>query len=239
MRKISTLIVDDEPLALELLERYVTQTPFLELTARCSHAFDALEQIHSQQPELIFLDIQMPELNGIELSRSLKNGPKVIFTTAFAQYALDGFRVEALDYLLKPISYEEFLTSANKALRWFEMQDAAEKQLDTSEYIFVKSEYRLLRVDLRDILYIEGLKDYLKIYLSTSPKPVMTLMSLKMMDEKLPSGRFMRVHRSFIVNLDQVQTIERSQIVFGNVRIPVADNYKESFNRFVSSRFLE
>ncbi len=240
MKKIKCLLVDDEPLALDLLESYVRKTPFLQLVGRCSNAFDAMETLDDEKAELLFLDIQMPELTGIELIKSLQNGPKVIFTTAFEQYALEGFKVDALDYLLKPFNYEEFLKAANKARTWFDMAENKTKVGDQQDhYIFVKSEYKLIKIDLRKILYIEGLKDYVKIYLSDHEKPVFTLMSLKLLNEKLPVDHFMRVHRSFIVNLDQVQTVERNSIVFGKTKIPISDNYKETFQEFLAKRFLD
>jgi two-component system, LytTR family, response regulator len=234
---LQCLIVDDEPLALDLLEGYVSKTPWLALAGKCSSAFEAIELIEKEKVDLIFLDIQMPGLSGLELSQTLQNGPRIIFTTAFEQYALDGFKVEALDYLLKPISYPEFLTAANKAKRWFELVERKAVQPAHSS-IFVKADYKIVQVELSAILYIEGLKDYVKIYRDGIEKPIVTLMSMKSLEENLPESNFMRVHRSFIVNLEKISTIERNRIIFGKIYIPVSDNYKEKFQKFVNERFF-
>ena len=234
---IQCLIVDDEPLALDLIAGYVSKTPGLAVAGKCSSAFEAMECLSKEKIDLIFLDIQMPGLSGLELSRSLPEGPRVIFTTAFEQYAVEGFKVEALDYLLKPVSYPEFLTSVNKAKRWFELTQ--QKTFQTSRNsIFVKTDYKIVQIDLNTILYIEGLKDYVKIYRENVEKPVLTLMSMKSLEENLPRNSFMRVHRSFIVNLDKITTIERNRIVFGKTYIPISENYKEKFQKFVNERFF-
>jgi two-component system, LytTR family, response regulator len=234
---IRCLLVDDEPLALDLLEGYVKKTPSLSLTGRCSSAFQAMEMLDNMEADLIFLDIQMPGLTGMEFARSLKNAPKIIFTTAFEQYALEGFKVDALDYLLKPVSYPEFLNAVNKAKRWFEHAERA-VTTESRNSIFVKADYKLVQIDFNSILYIEGLKDYVKFCLEGDEKPVLSLMSMKSLEENLPENRFMRVHRSFIVNLDKIKTIERNRIVFGKEYIPVSDNYKEKFQQFITERFF-
>lgn len=231
------LLVDDEPLALDLLEGYVAKTPSLTFAGRCSSAFQAMEMLDKTEVDLMFLDIQMPGLSGLDFSRSLQNGPRVIFTTAFEQYALEGFKVDALDYLLKPISYPEFLNAINKARRWFEHFDKADVP-ETRTSIFVKADYKLVQIEFNNILYIEGLKDYVKFYLEGNEKPVLSLMSMKSLEENLPESRFMRVHRSFIVNLDKINTIERNRIVFGKEYIPISENYKEKFHKFVNERFF-
>jgi two-component system LytT family response regulator len=239
MRKLRCLIVDDEPLALDLIEGYVRKTPALELVGRCSNAFEAMQVLEEENIELVFLDIQMPELSGLELSRTLHKGIKIIFTTAFEKFALEGYKVDALDYLLKPFNYEEFLQAVAKARDWFAMAD---KQFnlaqDKKDYIFVKADYKHIRINLSEVLYFEGLKDYVKIYLQTSDRPVLSLLSLKALEQQLPEERFMRIHRSFIVNLDQIETVERSRILFGETAIPVADNYKEKFQQYLSSRSI-
>jgi len=242
MRKIRCLIVDDEPLALDLIEDYVLKTPFLELVNKFNSPFQAIDALQNEKVDLIFLDIQMPGLSGIDFSKLLQNGPKVIFTTAYSQYALEGFKVDALDYLVKPISYQEFLKASNKALTWFSLieQNSNNKNADepSNTSIFVKSEYKLIKVELSSILYIEGLKDYVKIYIKDQSKPILSLMSLKTLEEKLSPQQFMRVHRSFIVNLHQIAKIERNRIVFGSVYIPIADSYKEQFQEFLNKKFL-
>ncbi|HMO41485.1 MAG TPA: LytTR family DNA-binding domain-containing protein [Saprospiraceae bacterium] len=238
MKKITCLIIDDEPLALDLLESYVRRTPFLELAGRCSNAFEAMEQLAQQPVDLLFLDIQMPDLSGVEFSRTLKNGPKVIFTTAFEQYALEGFKVDALDYLLKPFSYEEFLKAANKAAEWFQLVWQQGQKTADENCLFVKSEYKLIQIKLDEVLYFEGLKDYIKIYLRGHDKPILTLMTLKAVEEKLPPEKFMRVHRSFIIHLEKIESVERSRIIIGDFSVVVAEQYREKFNQYLSSRFL-
>lgn len=234
---IRCLIVDDEPLALELLEGYVAKIPSLTLLAKCSSAFQAMEFLEHNDVDLLFLDIQMPGLSGIELSRSLINGPRVIFTTAFEKYALDGFKVDALDYLLKPVSFPEFLTAVNKAKRWFD-HNTKNPASEARTSLFVKSDYKIVQIDFKNIQYIEGLKDYVKIYQEGVEKPVLTLMSMKSLEDNLPEQMFMRVHRSYIVNLDMIRTIERNRIVFGKTYIPISENYKTKFQKFVNDRFF-
>ncbi|CAD5279577.1 MULTISPECIES: LytTR family DNA-binding domain-containing protein [unclassified Imperialibacter] len=238
MKKIRCLIVDDEPLALNLIEGYVEKTPFLELAGKCSSAYEALEKIAAEKIDLLFLDIQMPGLTGMELSRSLKNGPKVVFTTAFEEYALEGFKVDAIDYLLKPFNYEEFLKSANKAREWISVTSGGSSETDPNA-LFVKSEYKLVKIDLQKVLYIEGLKDYAKIFLQDQTRPVMTLMSLKSLEEQLPSQQFMRIHRSFIVRLDRIDLIERNKVVIGQVGITIADAYKETFQAYLNKKSVK
>ena len=236
--EINCLIVDDEPLALDLLEAYVDRTPFLRLAGRCGSALEVLQLLKVKEVQLIFLDIQMPELSGMELSKIIGPEVKIIFTTAFEQYALEGFRVNALDYLLKPISYPEFLKAAHKALQWFEMSSAPSscKEKDT---IFVKSDYKLLRIELGEICYIEGLKDYVKIYLEDTPHPVVSLISMKSLEDMLPADSFIRVHRSYIVNLNKITMIERNRIVFGKTYIPVSDSCKDKFTDFINRKTIK
>lgn len=235
--ELSCLIVDDEPLALDLLESYVKRTSFLHLAGRCGNALQVLEICREKPVDLLFLDIQMPELSGLELSRILDKQVKVVFTTAFEQYALEGFRVDALDYLLKPVAYPEFLKAAHKALQWKGgVQEApAQKELES---IFVRSDYKLLKIELCRICYIEGLKDYVKIYLENTPQPVVSLLSLKSLEELLPPSSFVRVHRSYIVNLNKVAMVERNRIVFGKTYIPVSDAYKEKFIDFLNQKTI-
>ena len=235
---IRCAIVDDEPLALDLLEGYVRKTPFLQLEGRFNSALSALESLHKQEIDLYFLDIQMPELNGMDFSRMLGNHAKVIFTTAFQQYAVEGFRFDALDYLLKPISYPEFLQAANKALRWFEMSGKQSHNQIAEDAIFVKADSRLVQIKLSDILYMESWDDYVKIFLEGISQPIVAQLSMKMLEEKLPAHRFARIHRSFIVQIDKITTIEHHRIVFGKTRIPISDSYKESFYDLLHGRSL-
>ena len=228
------IVVDDEPLALDLLESYVRKTPFLELAGKYSSAVQAMKELANQQVDLIFLDIQMPELNGLEFSRMLPPETCIIFTTAFDQYAIDGYKVNALDYLLKPISYPDFLQAANKALHQHELMHRTPQ--DEIDSIFVKSEYKLVQIELRKILYVEGLKDYIKIYEEDNPKPVLSLMSMKAMEDLMPPSQFMRVHRSYIVRKDKIRVIDRGRIVFGKTYIPISDSYKQVFQEYLEKR---
>lgn len=231
---LNCLIVDDEPLALDLLESYVKRTPFLHLTGRCESAISALSVIEKNPVNVVFLDIQMPELNGLELSHLIGNKTKIIFTTAFEQYALEGFRANALDYLLKPIDYAEFLKAAGKAQQWYEMAGTG----NVPKSIFVKADYKLVQIDLENILFIEGVKDYVRIHTSGSEGAVMTLMSMKTIEDNLPSDIFIRVHRSFIVNIDKIKLIERNRIIFGKTYIPISDSYREQFMEILNRRML-
>lgn len=235
---IKCITIDDEPLALKQISGFVEKTPFLELVASCKSAFEAMEVLSTNEVDLMFVDIQMPDLTGIDFVKSLNQEQKIIFTTAYQEYALEGYKVDALDYILKPFGYDEFLKSANKAKSHFELVEKATIQVDAKDdYLFVKSEYKIKRINLNDILYIEGLREYVKIVLNQE-NPVMSLMSLKSLEEKLPSDHFMRVHRSFIVNLNEVQTIERSRIIFGKTYIPVSDQYKDKFQEFLGKKFI-
>ena len=239
--KITCIIVDDEPMALNLVESYVEKTPFLVLRKKCSSAIEAMEFLKTEPVDLLFLDIQMPDLTGIEFSKMLPKDTRVIFTTAFDQYALEGFKVEALDYLLKPFDYAEFLTAANKASTWFALVKGKQETMlsEKKEFLFVKSEYKQLRIKLADVLYFEGLKDYIKIWLKDHSKPILTLMSLKSLEEELPETQFLRVHRSFIVSLNNIEVIERSQIIINNQRITVSDQYKQKFLEFIKRNSLD
>ena len=240
---IKCAVVDDEPLAVELLASYVKKILFLELCGKYTNATDALHGIGEQPVDLLFLDIQMPELNGLELSRMVPENTRIVFTTAFNQYAVDGFRVNALDYLLKPISYADFLEACNKAMQWFQLVQQSEQQpaatapaIEEPSSIFVKSEYKLLQIQLDDIRYIEGLKDYVKIYTEQSPRPILSLMNMKAIEQMLPESRFIRVHRSFIVQKSKIREIERNRIVFGDVYIPIGDSYKQAFLDFINAK---
>lgn len=238
--KITCVIVDDEPMALNLVESYVEKTPFLVLKKKCNSAIEAMEFVKNESVDLLFLDIQMPDLTGIEFSKMLPKETRVIFTTAFDQYALEGFKVEALDYLLKPFDYAEFLVAANKANTWFELVKGKKQNIvsDEKEFLFVKSEYKQLRIKLADVLYFEGLKDYIKIWLKDNPKPILTLMSLKSLEKELPPANFMRVHRSYIVSLNNIDVVERSQILINNQRITVSEQYKSRFLEFINNNSL-
>ena len=235
---LTCAIIDDEPLAVSLLENYVLKTSFLELRGTYNSAVNALPALREEPVDLLFLDIQMPELSGLEFSQVLDPRIRVIFTTAFDQYAVDSYRVNALDYLLKPISYADFLASVNKAVAWFELLRKSSASDAPVDRIFVRSEYRLLQIELSRVLYIEGLKDYVKIYLEGEERPVLSLMSMKKLEEILPPDRFVRVHRSFIVHADKIKVIERNRIVFGKEYIPISENYKPHFLEVLERRAI-
>ena len=236
--KIKCVAIDDEPLALKQIGAYLERTPFFETIALCSNAFEALQFIREGEVDLLFVDINMPDLNGLDFVRSLERKIPVIFTTAYSEYAIDGFQVDALDYLLKPISYASFLKSANKAKTWFDINHKSNEVVQPQmDYLFVKSEHRLIRILLSDIKYIEGSNEYIIIHLMKE-KPLTTLMRMKNIESMLPENHFMRVHRSFIVNLNQVKVIERSRIIFDEkIYIPVGEQYKENFQRFLDKTF--
>lgn len=248
MKTLNCILVDDEPLALEILERHVLKTPFLHLSGMFTNAFDAIEVLHNQTIHLVFLDIQMPDLNGIEFSKSITKETRVIFTTAFNKYAIEGFKVNALDYLLKPIDYNEFVKASLKAKEWFDLVNRDEisesaiqmgDELMDEEAIFVKSEHKHLKINLKNVLYFEGLKDYVKIWLTDQPKPILTIMSLKSLEENLTPARFMRIHRSFIISLDKITSIEKGQVIIaGNRCITIADQYKDKFQAYLNGKMI-
>ena len=222
---IHCAIIDDEPLAAGLLKSYTEKTPFLHLTGTYGSALEAMKELRDHPVQLLFLDIQMPELSGIEFAKILPADTKIIFTTAFQQYAVEGYKVNALDYLMKPISYDDFLKSANKALEWFSTIQRRNSAME-DRFMFVKSDYKLVRVSLDDIKYVEGLKDYLRIHLVNGDK-IMSLMSMKKLEDYLPRPEFLRVHRSYIVHMPLVQQIDRLRIVFDEEYIPISDSYKD------------
>ncbi len=236
---IKVIAIDDEPLALKLVAGYIEKTPGLKLVGKFDNPVDASEFLADVNVDLIFVDIQMPDLSGIEFTRLIEKGPKVIFTTAYEKYALEGYKLEIVDYLLKPFSYEEFLTAVNKAQNLLRLENKSLNKVDVnSEFLFLKSDYKIKRINFNNILYIEGMKDYVKVYLQNSPAPVLSITSLKLLESKLPESKFMRVHRSFIVNLEKIDTIERSRIVFGKEYIPVSEQYKDKFQLYLDKNFL-
>jgi DNA-binding LytR/AlgR family response regulator len=237
---IRCIAIDDEPLALKQIGGYIERTPFLELVSLCDSAFQAMEVLKDEPVDLLFVDIHMPDLTGMEFVKSLTQPIQVIFTTAHSQYAVEGFQVDAIDYLLKPIDYNSFLKAANKAHSLFDLQSKQPDSLSSREdFLFIKSAYKIVRIRLDDIKYIEGKGEYVMIHL-TSDKPVMSLLSMKSVEEQLPDDRFMRIHRSYIVSLDKISTIERNRIVFdGTTYIPVSEQYKEKFQDYVAKNFLK
>ena len=243
--KVTCIAIDDEPLALELLSKFIRQTTFLELKGAFSNAIEALGFLNREDINLVFMDIQMPDLSGMELARVLdgkknSSNTRVIFCTAYHQFALEGYKVDALDYLLKPYSYEDFLGAATKAYQYVErMTTVGQVAISTpsvaaSDYIFLKVEYQLVKVVLKDISHVEAYKDYVKVHLTSKNHPLLSLTSIKNMDELLPANRFMRVHRSFIVSLDHIDSVSKNVIRIGEQHIAVGDLYKETFLEFLS-----
>jgi DNA-binding LytR/AlgR family response regulator len=236
---IKTIAIDDEPLALKLITGYIRKTPFLELLGSFDNPLSAMEFMGQNKVDLIFLDIQMPDLTGTQFARTLTNGPKIVFTTAYEKYALEGFRLDAVDYLLKPFGYEEFIVAAQKTKKIIELEEKETIHIEAnSEFLFLKSDYKIRRINFNDILYIEGLKDYVKVFIWNEPQPILSISTLKAIEAKLPDTKFMRVHRSFIVNLNRITTIDRFRIVFGKEYIPISDQYKEKFQEYLDKNFL-
>ena len=239
MCKIRCIVVDDEPLAVEMLAAFIRKTPSLELTATFTDPVLALASIGEEKPDLVFLDIQMPDLNGLELSRLLPQDTRVIFTTAFRQYAFESYEVEALDYLLKPIRYQKFIESVSKAERWMEIRQASVRPERNRRFAFIKTDGEYRNIDFDQILYIEGMKDYVLIHLESETEPIVTHMTMKAIEEKLPSDMFMRVHRSYIVALDKITAIDSCEdILIDRISVPVSNSYRKDIERYVKENLL-
>ena len=237
---IRCIAIDDEPLAVKKIAGYIQKVPFLELVAECRNAAEAMTFMDSTDVQLLFIDINMPDISGMEFVKSLTIKPYIVFTTAYSEYAVEGFQVEAVDYLLKPITFTNFLKAANKVKNLIERTANNQKESvkTTANHLFVKSDYKLIRIELADIKYIESQHEYIKIHLINS-NPVMTQLTLKSIEEQLPPDRFMRVHRSYVVNLAKITVIERNRIVFdGNIYIPVSEQYKEKFQEYINRNFV-
>ncbi len=237
---IRCLAIDDETLALDLLEDNIRMIPFLHLVKRCKNAYEAMEVLQEESIDLIFLDIQMPGITGMQFLQSLQSRPMVIFITAYKEYAVEGFNLDVLDYLVKPVPFDRFLKAANKALEYHNLkQKQTSAQENNHEFIFVNSEYNLVKILIDDISHIEGLKDYIKIHLANSAKPIITRMSLKLMEEKLPSLNFIRVHKSFIVSIDKILSIRKNRIHVGSAEIPISDMYRTGFFKSINHEGLK
>lgn len=240
--KIKCIAIDDEPPALSQMEEYISRVPFLEPIRFFDNAFDTIEFLKNNDIDLMFLDIEMEGLTGIQLLNVMKKRPKVVLTTAYSQYALKAFDLNVSDYLLKPISFERFLQSVEKVYDSIKAQplntssESINTETHSRNYIFVKTEYRMQRIDFKDILYIEGLKEYLIIY--TSKEKVLTLQSFKRMEEMLPSENFIRVHKSYMVALDKILSIERNRIKITDKLIPIGESYSKPFYQMLSERKL-
>ena len=238
MTSLRCFVVDDEPLAVKMLENFIERTPFLELAGSFTDPVLALSEIRTQAPQLVFLDIQMPDLSGMELSRMIPDGTRIIFTTAFKQYAFESYEVSALDFLLKPIRYQKFLEAAEKAREWFTLKEAASAApaaaaVETKTSTFFKVDGALRKVEYDDILFVEGMKDYVMVYLASQRQPLVTHVTMKAMEEMLPAG-FMRIHRSFIVALDKVASVSGTgDVKVGDRLLHVSDAYRDAFDTYL------
>ena len=236
---IRTIAIDDEPLALQQLAAYIKKTPFLELVATCQSAAEAQAVLQGEPVDVLFTDINMPDLSGMDFVRSLDNPPIVVFTTAYSEYALDGYKVNAVDYLLKPFSLEDFQRAAEKVRAQCELRNAAAavSVIDQDDALFFKTEHRVVRVELSNIRYIEGMSEYLKIYIE-GQKPLVVLLAMKKLEERLPS-HFMRIHRSYIINLRKIQEVNKNRVILdADTYLPIGDLYREAFNQYLNSKFL-
>lgn len=239
MLKLKCVIVDDEPLALDILEEYIQQIDFLQLSGRFTHSLKAIDFLKENEVELLFVDIQMPDVSGLEIVERLNAKPMVIFTTAYSEYAVQGFKLDAINYLLKPIDFPDFQKAVNKAKEQFLLKNNAHQEVKSNkEFLFIKSEYKIIRINFNDIKYIQGMSEYVKIHLTNS-KPVMSLLSLKSLENQLPTNKFMRVHKSYIVNLERINVIERNEIIYDDGTIvPVSQQYKTLFQEFINKNFM-
>ncbi|MGH1337350.1 MAG: LytR/AlgR family response regulator transcription factor [Aureispira sp.] len=234
---MNVILVDDEPLAKEVVETHISKFPNLNLLAKCSNAVEALQALKEHEVDLMFLDIQMPQISGIDFLKTLPNPPKVILTTAFSEYAMDGYDLNVVDYLLKPISFDRFAKAVNKAISQEPAEpEATNTSKESADYIFVKADKKLIKIHFNDIFYIEGLKDY--VILHTPTGRVVTLQTMKSLETKLPQDLFMRVHRSYIVNLGNITIIEGNTIQIGKKIIPIGKNYKETLLDMVNQNRL-
>ena len=231
---LNCIAVDDEKLVLDLLVDNIKQVPFLNLVARCKNAMEAAEVLHNEKVDLIFLDIQMPGLNGLQFLKSLQRPPMVIFITAYKEYAVEGFTLDAVDYLVKPVSFERFLKACNKAQDLHNLQQKPGTKEILPDYFFVYVEYNLVKVSIPDILYIESMKDYVKIFLQSATKPIITKMSLKSLEEKLTPYRFVRIHKSYIISADKVTAVKRDLICIGAIELPLGESYRATVENMLS-----
>jgi DNA-binding LytR/AlgR family response regulator len=250
---IRCLAIDDEPLALQQLVAYIKKVPFLELAAQCQSALEARAFLEHDTVDAIFCDINMPDLNGMDFVKSLAVPPFVVFTTAYSEYAVEGFRVNAVDYLLKPFGLQEFQRAANRLLERMSPRPvspaAPSSSMGDSDILFLKTDYRTVKVKISDIRYIEGMSEYLKVWVETEPKPIITLLSMKKIEERLPDC-FMRIHRSYIINLNKIQEVNKNRVVMErpqgersvsgmpDITIPIGDLYKETFQTYLDTKFL-
>ena len=242
---IKVLAIDDEPLALQQLVSYIQKVSFLQLVGQCQSALEAKEFLNREPVDAVFCDINMPDLNGMDFVKSLAAPPLIVFTTAYSEYAVEGFKVNAVDYLLKPFGLDDFRRAANRLKERLETSPVAvpvaempQSNAEEDDTIFIKTDYKVVKIAISDIRYIEGMSEYLKIHLEGQPKPLVTLLSMKKMEEYLPPS-FMRIHRSYIVNLKKIQEVNKNRVIMdADTYLPIGDNYKEAFNDYLNTRFL-
>ena len=238
---IRCIIIDDEPLALQQMEAYVKKIPYLDLVASCQCAIDAKKVLENEKIDAMFCDINLPELNGLDFVKSLENPPMVVFTTAYSEYAVEGFQLNAIDYLLKPFGFEDMQRAADKIKRRYDALRTLQEvsQIDEDDAIFLKTEYKVVRINISHIRYVEAMSEYLRIYLVDSTRPIIVLLSMKKMEERLPKRSFMRVHRSYIINLKMIREISKNRISLGDdIEVPIGDIYREQFNAYINKKFL-
>ena len=241
---IRCIIVDDEPLAVAQMEKYVERVPFLENAGSCSSAAEAMEVLSNGNVDVMFVDISMPDISGMQLVRSLSNPPMVVFTTAYSEYAVEGFKVDAVDYLLKPIGFDDFLRAAGRVKDMYTLRNVQQggetaQEARCVDSLFVKSDYRIVRVPINTIMYVESMSEYVRIFVEGQTKPVISLLSMKKVEEALPAEMFMRVHRSYLVNLNKIKEVSKMRIVYdNNVYIPIGDMYKDAFFAYVEDHFV-
>lgn len=238
---IRCIIIDDEPLALQQMEGYVKKIPYLELVASCPSAIDAKKIFETEKVDAMFCDINLPELNGLDFVKSLENPPMVVFTTAYSEYAVEGFQLNAIDYLLKPFGFEDMNRAAEKIKRRYDairtLQEVS--HIDEDDAIFLKTEYKIVRINISQIRYVEAMSEYLRIYLVDYSRPIIVLLSMKKMEERLPSRIFMRVHRSYIINLRMIREVSKNRISIGDdIEVPIGDSYRDQFLAYINSKFL-
>ena len=234
-QQLSCIIVDDEPLAVKLLESFVAKTPELQLLASFTDSVEAINAVKEQKPDLLFLDIQMPDLNGMELAHMIPPTTRVIFTTAFKEYAFESYEVSALDFLLKPIRYNKFLAAVEKAKQWYEREPSADDAKSTSLFIRVDGELRNVTID--NITYVSGMKDYVMFYFDGESKPLITHLTMKAVEAMLPTDRFLRVHRSYIIAVDKIKKIDRNECIYiGEEIIHVPEGYQQAFHTIIETR---
>ena len=256
---IRCMAIDDEPLALQQIAAYIGKVPYLELAAQCQSAVEARQFLENDTVDAIFCDINMPDLNGMDFVKSLTAPPLIVFTTAYAEYAVEGFKVAAVDYLLKPFGLQDFQRAANRLRERLESATSSANNTTASpattaassasatvvsgsaadnDALFLKTEYRIVKVSISDIRYVEAMSEYLKVHLKSQPKPIVTLLSMKKMEERLPAN-FMRIHRSYIINLDAIQEVNKNRVIMdAETYLPVGDNYKETFQHYLDAKFL-